>query len=76
MSDARAIYKEGFKSFVDGQVGEAIAKYRESLKYLPDPRLEGYISQLEANANKLDQDAKQKNAARDHTPETRACRLP
>jgi Flp pilus assembly protein TadD len=37
MSDARAIYKEGFRLFVDGQPGEAIPKYREALAL--DPRL-------------------------------------
>jgi len=35
MSDARAIYKEGFRLFVDGRPGEAIPKYREAIALDP-----------------------------------------
>ena len=37
MSDARSIYKEGFRLFADGRGDEAIPKYREALAL--DPRL-------------------------------------
>ena len=37
MSDARAIYKDGFQLFVDGSTADAISKYREALAI--DPKL-------------------------------------
>ena len=35
MSDARAIYKEGFDHFVNGRLEEAIASYRKSIEIDP-----------------------------------------
>ncbi len=37
MSDARAIYKEGFDHFVNGRMEEAVASYRRSIE--ADPSL-------------------------------------
>jgi len=36
MSDARALYKEGFRHFVANHLDEAIASYREALALDPD----------------------------------------
>ena len=42
-----------------GQLREAAAMYRESLKYAPDPSLEAYIKQLEYTAKKNESAARQ-----------------
>ena len=36
MSDALAVYREGFKLFADGRADEAIAKYREAIALDPE----------------------------------------
>jgi tetratricopeptide (TPR) repeat protein len=54
---ARRLRAEGQALQQQGKLREAIAKYRESLTYVPDPALEAYIAQVEAAAAKQDQAA-------------------
>jgi tetratricopeptide (TPR) repeat protein len=54
---ARRLRAEGQALQQQGKLREAIAKYRESLTYVPDPALEAYIAQVEAAAAKQEQAA-------------------
>ena len=47
-----AIRQQGDALAAQKNYGSAVSKYRESLKCQPDPKLEGYISQLEAQMKK------------------------
>ena len=63
---ADRLRKEGAALEQQGQRREAVSKYRESLKYVPDPALERYIAQVEAAAltqERAAQAASQREAA-------------
>lgn len=47
-----------------GKLREAVAKYTESLKYVPDPELERYIAQVETAATRQEEAARAEEAKR------------
>ncbi|MEN6615957.1 MAG: hypothetical protein ABFD12_05330, partial [Syntrophorhabdus sp.] len=52
---AKQLRTEGEQFQKQNKVRDAIAKYKESLKYVPDPALEAHINKLEAQAKKQDE---------------------
>jgi tetratricopeptide (TPR) repeat protein len=60
---AQQLRAEGQALQQQGKLREAIAKYRESLKFVPDAALEAHIAQIDAEAARLEQAAKAEQAA-------------
>ncbi|MEI6243566.1 MAG: hypothetical protein WCQ64_00845, partial [Acidobacteriota bacterium] len=57
LATAQRLRDEGTALQQQGKLREAVAKYRESLPYYPDPKLEAIIAQLEAEAAKREKAA-------------------
>ncbi|MHB8111689.1 MAG: hypothetical protein ACYDHW_16825, partial [Syntrophorhabdaceae bacterium] len=60
---AKQLRSEGEQLQKQNKIREAVAKYKESLKYMPDPALQGHIATLETQVEKQDEQQAAKTRA-------------